>query len=63
MHRRYVLFFVDPDRRERLRTVESEIALECLGSFAFLTGWELSRNAGVRACAHSKTEPRSLAAI
>lgn len=42
-------FLGDTDRRARLRTVESVIALECHGSLALLAGWELSRNAGVRA--------------
>lgn len=40
-------FFGDPERRARLRSVPSAIALECHGSFALLAGWELSRNSGV----------------
>ncbi len=42
-------FFSDPDRRAQLRTEESEIMLECHGSLALLTGWELSRNSGAQA--------------
>lgn len=42
-------FLGDTDRRARLRTEESVIALECHGSLAFLAGWELSRNSGVQA--------------
>jgi hypothetical protein len=41
-------FLGDPDRRAQLRTVDSGIALECHGSLALLTGWELSRSSGVR---------------
>jgi len=41
-------FLGDADRRARLRGEESVIALECHGSLAFLAGWELSRNSGVR---------------
>lgn len=46
---RVLAFLGDTDRRARLRTGESVIALECHGSFAMLAGWELSRNSGVRA--------------
>lgn len=41
-------FLGDADRRARLRSAESIVALECHGSFALLAGWELSRNSGVR---------------
>ncbi len=44
-----VAFLGDQERRARLRTEESVIALECHGSLALLAGWELSRNAGVKA--------------
>jgi hypothetical protein len=42
-------FLGDQERRARLRTEESVIALECHGSLALLAGWELSRNSGVKA--------------
>jgi hypothetical protein len=42
-------FLGDPERRARLRTDESVVALECHGSLALLAGWELSRNSGVKA--------------
>lgn len=46
----HVLAFLgDTDRRARLRSGESVVALECHGSLALLAGWELSRNSGVRA--------------
>ncbi|TXD37908.1 SAVED domain-containing protein [Lujinxingia vulgaris] len=40
-------FLADADRRVRLRGVPSVISLECHGSFALFSGWELSRNSGV----------------
>ncbi|MFO1055017.1 MAG: SAVED domain-containing protein [Planctomycetota bacterium] len=42
-------FLGSQDRRARLRSSASIIALECHGSFALLAGWELSRNSGVDA--------------
>lgn len=42
-------FLGDQERRARLRAEDAVIALECHGSFALLAGWELSRNAGVKA--------------
>lgn len=41
-------FLGDEERRARLRSLDSVVALECHGSFALLAGWELSRNSGVR---------------
>jgi len=40
-------FLRNTDRRSRLRSEESIIALECHGSLALLAGWELSTNSGV----------------
>ncbi len=39
-------FLGNEQRRSRLRTTETAVALECHGSFATLAGWELSRNSG-----------------
>lgn len=41
-------FLEDHELRSRLRKEESVIVLECHGSLAFLSGWELSRNSGVK---------------
>ncbi len=41
-----ITFFRDPDRRSRLRLKEHAILLECHGSLAVLSGYELSRNSG-----------------
>ena len=43
-----VEFFNDTTRRSRLRSCDHALLLECLGSFALLAGYEMSRNSGVR---------------
>ena len=39
-------FFSEHDRRSRLRSGDHAVALECHGSLALLSGYELSRNSG-----------------
>jgi len=52
-------FLGNTDRQAQLRTVDSEIALECHGSLALLAGWELSRNSGVRVAPIQKPSLKS----